>query len=97
MATIEAFDRVTLTYSMTSEGNSEIRFKWITWGLKVKSETAFPAAVEMVTNQGRMKFTRPLYKLMNAWKRDETHKVFEKNRPFMHPTTAKMVAKDIGA
>jgi len=52
----------------------------------------------MVTEQGRMKFTRPLYRDLNEW--DEARplavETFKKNRPSMHNTTASLVAKDLG-
>jgi len=90
------FQLITSTYDMAKVNNSEIRFKWIMFGLKNKDETAFAAGQDMATVQGRMKFTRPLYRSMNTWKPEETKALFAKNRPFMHPTTAAMVAKDIG-
>ena len=90
------FQKITQTYNMTEVKNSEIRFKWIMFGLKTKDDSAFKSGQDMATEQGRMKFTRPLYRSMNSWRPEETKALFLKNRPFMHPTTAAMVAKDIG-
>ena len=65
----------------------------------------------MVTEQGRMKFTRPLYRDLGSWEkgifksiflsltfsaRSRAIATFEKNRPSMHSTTAALVAKDLG-
>ena len=49
-------------YNLSSYNNSEIKCKWIRLGLKGKWKDAVPRAVEMVTEQGRMKFLRPLYR-----------------------------------
>ena len=50
-------------YSLNGVRNSEIRFNWIRLGLVARWEDAVPRAVAMVTEQGRMKFLRPLYRL----------------------------------
>ena len=51
----------------------------------------------MVTEQGRMKLTRPLYRDLYAWDiaRSDTIDTFQKNRSSMHATTANLVAKDL--
>ena len=49
-------------YSLNSVRNSEIRFNWIRLGLVAQWEDAVPRAVEMITEQGRMKFLRPIYR-----------------------------------
>ena len=49
-------------YDLNKVGNSEIKFRWLRLGLKAKWEDAIPRAIRMVTEQGRMKFTRPLYR-----------------------------------
>lgn len=91
------FIKITDTYKMTEEHNCEIKFKWLMFGLQLNDKkTAFPGAKQMVIDQGRMKFTRPLFKAMNVVDRESTVKIFNDQRPFMHPTTAAMVAKDLG-
>merc|ERR1711953_994423 len=78
--------------------NSEVRFRWIRVGLKARYKAAIRNALDMVTEQGRMKFTRPLYRDLGMW--DESRplalETFKKNRNSMHSTTAAMVAKDLG-
>jgi leukotriene-A4 hydrolase len=49
-------------YHFNNNNNSEIKFRWIRLGLKAKWEKIIPKAVEMVTEQGRMKFLRPIYR-----------------------------------
>ncbi len=50
------------TYGLSQVKNAEIRFCWIRLGLRSKWEDAVPRAVDMVTEQGRMKFLRPIYR-----------------------------------
>lgn len=90
------FKTITTTYEMEKVGNSEIKFQWIMFGLRTNDEQAFKSGEAMVREQGRMKFTRPLFKSMNKMNREETIKVFNDIKQFMHPTTAAMVSKDLG-
>ncbi len=50
------------TYGLNEVKNAEIRCKWIRLGLKGEWKEAIPNAVQMVTEQGRMKFLRPIYR-----------------------------------
>ena len=87
------------TYSLTASRNSEIRFAWHILCLKSKYEKIFDQVIAFATEQGRMKFTRPLFrelaKSSDAGKK-LAHDVFAKHRAAYHPITAKMVAKDLG-
>ena len=49
-------------YGLNAVNNSEIKCKWIRLGLRGKWPDAIPRAVQMVTEQGRMKFLRPIYR-----------------------------------
>ncbi|CAG8448674.1 11273_t:CDS:10, partial [Scutellospora calospora] len=55
---IEAMNKF---YSFTNVHNAEIRFRWQQLCLKSEYEPIFPHVVKFVTEQGRMKFIRPLY------------------------------------
>ena len=59
---IEKLDKMEQLYNLNANNNSEIKCKWIRLGLKGKWMNAVPRAVEMVTEQGRMKFLRPIYR-----------------------------------
>lgn len=89
------WEAITNIYDMENVNNSEIRFQWIMFGLRTLTEKAFKAGEEMVRNQGRMKFTRPLFKSLNKMDRERTLTIYQEIRPFMHPTTADMVSKDL--
>ncbi|PVZ97460.1 hypothetical protein BB558_006565 [Smittium angustum] len=47
------------TYGLSYNGNFEIRAAWLYLALGAKYKPVFDAAVSMVADQGRMKFTRP--------------------------------------
>ena len=66
------------------------------FGLRTNNEESFVAAEAMVRQQGRMKFTRPLFRSMNKVNKEKTVAIYQDIKPFMHPTTAAMVGKDLG-
>lgn len=49
-------------YNLNSRDNAEIKFQWIRLGLKGHWDEAVALAVEMVTDLGRMRYIRPIYK-----------------------------------
>lgn len=49
-------------YSMSERNNAEIKFRWIRLGLKAHWTDQVDTAVKFVTDQGRMKFVRPIYR-----------------------------------
>ena len=59
---VEKLNKMEQLYNLNANNNSEIKCKWIRLGLKGKWMNAVPRAVEMVTEQGRMKFLRPIYR-----------------------------------
>ena len=80
-----------------SSGNSEVRFRWLRLGVRVGIPVCAAEALRFLSEQGRMKFVRPLYRDLMARSefRDRTMETFRINRPTMHATTAQLVAKDI--
>ncbi|XP_070290799.1 leukotriene A-4 hydrolase [Salvelinus sp. IW2-2015] len=84
-------------YRLNAFNNAEIRFRWLRLCVKSKWEDAVPMALKMATEQGRMKFTRPLFKeVYNFDKyREEAVRVFIAHRAAMHPVTSNLVAKDL--
>ncbi|CAB4380433.1 unnamed protein product [Rhizophagus irregularis] len=91
---IIAMDKV---YKFTTVHNSELRFRWQKICLLAEYEPIFPHVVKFVTEQGRMKFVRPLYRLLNNTKNGSSlaKKTFIENRSFYHPIAAAMIEKDI--
>uniref|UniRef100_A0A3B4UAL1 Peptidase M1 leukotriene A4 hydrolase/aminopeptidase C-terminal domain-containing protein n=2 Tax=Seriola TaxID=8160 RepID=A0A3B4UAL1_SERDU len=84
-------------YGFNTCMNSEIHFRWLRLCVRSKWEEAVPMALKMATEQGRMKFTRPLFReVFNFEKyREEAVRVFLAHRAAMHPVTSGLVAKDL--
>uniref|UniRef100_A0A673KKZ9 Leukotriene A-4 hydrolase-like n=1 Tax=Sinocyclocheilus rhinocerous TaxID=307959 RepID=A0A673KKZ9_9TELE len=84
-------------YQLNSVKNAEVRFRWLRICVKAHWEEAVPLALKMATEQGRMKFTRPLFKEVYNFSKysDEAVKTFKENRGALHPVTAMMVVKDL--
>uniref|UniRef100_A0A4W5NDF9 Leukotriene A-4 hydrolase n=1 Tax=Hucho hucho TaxID=62062 RepID=A0A4W5NDF9_9TELE len=74
--------RMQEVYQLNAFNNAEIRFRWLRLCVKSKWEDAVPMALKMATEQGRMKFTRPLFKeVYNFDKyREEAMRVFIAHR-----------------
>ncbi|KAJ1797628.1 Leucyl aminopeptidase yscIV, partial [Coemansia sp. RSA 2399] len=86
------------TYGLSSSRNCEVRFSWLALALKSNYMAVVDAVVDMLSTQGRMKFTRPLYRLLHASTdgREIAEKTFLRLRRFYHPICARMVEKDLG-
>lgn len=84
-------------YNMNSYENSEIRARWLRLGVRSKWEDMVPLALRMATDQGRLKFTRPLFREVYTFEKysEEAKQVFLAHRAQMHPVTAALVAKDL--
>lgn len=79
--------------------NVELLLKWYMLNLHLKDETVFPDVVKYITQHGRMKYNRPLYRLMAAVSAKGAklaHDTFQEHRSFYHPIAATMIAKDLG-
>uniref|UniRef100_A0A7M4FNA3 Leukotriene A-4 hydrolase n=1 Tax=Crocodylus porosus TaxID=8502 RepID=A0A7M4FNA3_CROPO len=89
--------RMQEVYNFNAVNNSEIRFRWLRLCIQAKWEEAIPLALKMATEQGRMKFTRPLFRdLYNFDKsRDQAVTTFQQHRTCMYPVTSMLVGKDL--
>ena len=59
---VKKLEKMGELYKLSGVRNSEVRCSWIRLGLKGRWRDAIPRAVQMVTDQGRMKFLRPIYR-----------------------------------
>ncbi|CAJ1054375.1 leukotriene A-4 hydrolase [Xyrichtys novacula] len=84
-------------YNLNAIMNSEIRYRWLRLCVRSRWEEAVPMAMKMATEQGRMKFTRPLFKEVYNFEkfRELALQMFRDHRAAMHPVTAGLVAKDL--
>ena len=94
---IDKLKKMEELYQLSSYNNSEIKFNWIRLGLKGKWSDAVPRAVAMVTEQGRMKYLRPIYRDLFNW--EDTKKValetFEKNKSCMMHVAVQGLENDL--
>ncbi|WWC71745.1 leukotriene A-4 hydrolase/aminopeptidase [Kwoniella pini CBS 10737] len=82
-------------YGLGSTGNAEIALRFYEIALKSGPEYAESAA-KWVINKGRMKFCRPVFRLLNEQTPELAKKIFLKHANFYHPIARKMIAKDLG-
>jgi len=75
--------------------NCELRFRFLRLALGAKWAGAQNAAVELAVSQGRMKFTRPMYRALKDYDAALARETFMKHRSRYHPICAKMVARDL--
>ncbi|KAJ7410804.1 Leukotriene A-4 hydrolase [Pitangus sulphuratus] len=89
--------RMQEVYDFNAIHNSEIRFRWLRLCIRSKWEEAIPLALKMATDQGRIKFTRPLFRDLYSFvkSRDLAVKTFLEHRPSMHPVTSMLVGIDL--
>jgi leukotriene-A4 hydrolase len=92
----EAMETMETEYGFLST-NTEIQTAFLTLALSCDHKAAIEPAKNLAIAQGRMKFTRPLYRgLMEAWGKEETRKFFLVHEHKYHPICAKMVRRDLG-
>jgi leukotriene-A4 hydrolase len=96
-AQVEAMGR---HYGLVATRNSEQRFRYLVLGLKVGCASVIDNAVEFLGSIGRMKYTRPLYRVMAASSVPDAEstakRTFRLNVRNYHPICQKMVASDLG-
>ncbi len=91
-------DRLDRRYRLSQTRNSEIMFKWGLLTIKAGDERKFDMVVRFLSEQGRMKLVRPLYREMLALNdngRAAARKCFEANKDNYHAICHKMIARDI--
>jgi leukotriene-A4 hydrolase len=91
-ATIESLNEA---YSFTSSGNSEIRFRWQSLCLQSKVDSIVPHVVAFITQQGRMKFVRPLYRALFAMDASTAVRTFKAHADSYHPIARRMIEADL--
>ncbi|PVI04444.1 leukotriene A-4 hydrol [Periconia macrospinosa] len=85
----------TYGYTYHKTKNIEVVSRFLTIGLRAKAQETYQPTAELLGKIGRMKFVRPLYRLLEKADRDLAVKTFEKNRDFYHPICRQMVEKDL--
>ncbi|USP77408.1 hypothetical protein yc1106_04682 [Curvularia clavata] len=83
------------TYGYDKTQNIEVSSRYLNIGLMAKAKETYQPAAELLGQIGRMKFVRPMFRLLNEADRDLAVKTFEKNKDFYHPICRQMVEKDL--
>ncbi len=95
---ITIVDSLNQDFGLAGEQNVEICLKWYMLALRSGFTAVVPAILEFITQHGRMKYNRPLYrelyKLGGEFK-EAAIQTFVKNRKFYHPIAASMIEKDL--
>ncbi|KAI8972126.1 peptidase family M1-domain-containing protein [Pilobolus umbonatus] len=84
-------------YEMSPIRNADIRFRWEQICVMASYEPIYPSVIEFITEQGRMKFVRPLYRALYQAKNGAqlAQDTFLAHKHFYHPIAAQLVAKDL--
>ncbi|KAF2180580.1 leukotriene A-4 hydrolase [Zopfia rhizophila CBS 207.26] len=83
------------TYEYDQSQNIELVSRFYSIGLKARCEECYEPTAELLGKIGRMKFVRPLFRLLNQADRKLAVKTFERNKDFYHPICRQMVEKDL--
>lgn len=83
------------TYNLTDSKNAEILSRFYTVALKSKDTEIYHEVSNFLGTVGRMKFVRPLFRLLNECDRGLAVKTFEKYATFYHPICREAVRKDL--
>ena len=87
------------TYHFSASKNSEIRMLWLSLGLQSKNEDIFDGVVQFLSEQGRMKFVRPLFRDLAKCSengRKLALETFVELKSGYHNIAQRQVAKDLG-
>lgn len=92
---VEDIELMGKVYGYDKSENVELVSRYFGIGLKAKVESLYQPAADLLGKVGRMKFVRPLFRLLNEADRDLAVKTFEKNKDFYHPICRALVEKDL--
>ena len=85
-------------YRLTDVANCEVKYKWQTACLRARHTPIIPHVSSFLTSQGRMKYTRALYRDLHACGaegRREAEALFLKHEDIYHPICASLVRADL--
>jgi len=83
------------TYGYDKSENVELVSRYFGIGLKARAKSVYQPTATLLGRVGRMKFVRPLYRLLNEVDRELAVKTFEENKDFYHPICRALVEKDL--
>jgi len=81
-------------FQLNSIGNMEVRFAWLDLAVRNRYDPAVPSLEHFLTEQGRGKFVKPLFKLLAAdpqWGKPIAKRIYAQARKTYHP----LVTRDL--
>jgi aminopeptidase N len=81
-------------FGLSSQGNSEIRFVWLSLAIGNRYDPAIPSLEAFLTEQGRRKFVAPLFARLMAqgdWGQPIAKRIYAQTRPLYHAVTRQTV------
>ncbi|KAF8419571.1 hypothetical protein EV426DRAFT_615208 [Tirmania nivea] len=84
------------TYTLSKTENADVKSRFFTVGLKAKDIEVYDSVAHWLGKVGRLKFVRPLYRLLEGVDRSLAVRTFVKNRDFYHPICRETIRKDLG-
>ena len=93
--TLTKLKKMEKVYGMNARSNAEIRFRWLRLCLLGRWKEQVPAALEMVTTHGRMKYIVPLYRELYVWEemRNRAIDTYGRNKKYMMFVSTQSVEK----
>ena len=82
-------------YKLSNRQNAEVLSRFFTVGLQAKDVEVCGKVADWLGKVGRMKFVRPLYRLLDGVNRTLAVSTFKKNIKFYHPICRDSVRKDL--
>ena len=94
---LRALEKMDRLYELSASKNAEVRLRWQRICILSRAEFIVPHVLNFVTEQGRMKFVRPLYRALYGWEaqRELAVQTFLEHRSNYHPIAAKMLSQDL--
>lgn len=95
---IDTLRQIDARCSFSASTNVEICLKWYMLSLQLRDTSVFGPVVRFITSHGRMKYNRPLYRLLAACSdkgRQLAQETFQKHCSFYHPIAVQMISKDL--
>eukprot|EP01080_Neovahlkampfia_damariscottae_P005822 gene5822-9645_t len=87
-------ERLDEIYSFSTK-NFEIKFQYFMLCLKFDYKKIIPLVEQMLSEQGRMKFVRPLYRSLKKLDKQIANDIFNKYKDTYHGIASKMIENDL--
>lgn len=94
---VTKIEKLNEIYKFNETSNCEIKFRWIRLCLRAQYKPIVPDALKFVTEQGRMKYVRPIYRDLYNWEnvREEAIANYNAHSSEMMYVTAYGLKKDL--